>query len=107
MIEDSLDSSHQDKSNGSKYIMIGAIFAEIMHLNYFYKKFRVGSDRVNYLTRPGIFGLGQSGTRIIGSKFGALLVPVPMPVPVPNNHACACAHALNFLPQACAGFAEP
>jgi len=43
-----------------------------MHLNYFYKKIRVGSGRVNYLTRPGIFGLGQSGTRIIGSKFGAL-----------------------------------
>ena len=28
-----------------------------------------------------------------------------MPVPVPNNHARA--RALNFLPQACAGFAEP
>jgi len=69
-----LDSSHQDKSNGSKFIMIGAIFVEIMHLNYFYKKFRVGSGRVNYLTRPGIFGLGQSGTRIIGSKFGALFL---------------------------------
>ena len=32
---------------------------------------------------------------------------VPMPVPVPNNHARARACALNFLPQACAGFAEP
>ena len=35
------------------------------------------------------------------------LVPVPMPTPVPNNHARAHACALNFLPQACAGFAEP
>ena len=64
MIYSSLDSSHRDESNDSKIIPIGAIFAEIA----IFAKFRVGSGRVNCLTRPDISGRFGSGTRITGQN---------------------------------------
>ena len=69
MIYSSLDSSHQDESNDSKIIQIGAIFVKIA----IFQKFRVGSGRVNCITRPDISGRVGSGTRISGQKCGALL----------------------------------
>src|ERR1700716_874428 len=64
MFYSSLDSSHRDESNDSKIISIGAIFGEIA----IFAKFRVGSGRVNCLTRPGISGRVGSGTRITGQN---------------------------------------
>src|SRR5437588_9706126 len=72
MIYSSLDSSRQDESNDSKFIPIGAIFAEIA----IFAKFQVGSGRVNCLTRPKFSGRVRSGTRISGQKCGALVVIV-------------------------------
>jgi len=67
MIYGSLDSFHQDESNGSKIIQIGAIFVEIAIFSKI--SGRVGSGQLYDPTRN--FGRVGSGTRPELTLFGA------------------------------------